>query len=202
MRWRGRWRGAAAVCMASGPSLAQEDIDQVEAWREPGKRVAIVTNTTFKKAPWADALFAYDMKWWRMYIDEVKRDFHGERVSCSGQIPGFGVTVLDRTHMNPFGNSGAAAISLAILAGCTKVILLGYDSCKGPAGEVHHHGDHPKGLGNAFSMHKWAAAFEKVAQYATVKNVEVVNCSRRTALKCFPQVSLEEALKEVACQEQ
>ena len=194
MDWRNRWQGGTAVCLASGPSLTPEDAARAIAWRDAGpNRVAICTNTTFRIVPTADALFGFDLKWWTMYIDEVRRDFKGERISRTQMPESLGVKRV--SHINPFGNSGAAAISVAILTGCERVILLGYDAMHGPNGEAHHHGDHPKGLGNAFSLPKWPKHFENVAAHATGAGVTVINCSRRTALTCFPRAGLAETLQ-------
>ena len=52
------------VCIASGPSLTPEDVQAVKEWRDAGKGKVIVVNTTFRAAPWADAMFAMDAKWW------------------------------------------------------------------------------------------------------------------------------------------
>lgn len=93
--------------------------------------------------------------------------------------------------MKAFGNSGAGAIALAAKAAASRVILLGYD-CQKTGGMVHHHGDHPEGLGNAGSMPKWPAQFANLA--AAMKGVEVINCSRETALTAFPRGELESVL--------
>ena len=59
----------------------------------------------------------------------------------------------------------------------------------------HMHGDHVTGLGNAGSLPKWPAFFQKLAGLMSRKGVTVVNASRSTALTCFPRVGLEEALR-------
>lgn len=196
MEWKNRWPGATVVCMASGPSLIQEDIDAAFEWRNADRasRKIFVTNTTFRKALDADVLMAHDYKWWSKYINEVRTTFKGERVSVTASKEGWGIKQFDRKELEPYGNSGAGAVSLAILTGCKKVILLGYDCCHGPNGEVHHHGDHPRDLGNAFSLPNWPRRFEKLAAYASEREVEVINCSRRTALKCFKQGALGDVL--------
>ena len=104
-------------------------------------------------------------------------DFHG-RV---GHVP----------NLKCFGNSGAGAIALAAKAGASRVILLGYD-CEKSGGKVHWHGDHPAGLGNAGSMPKWPEQFKRLA--ASLSGVEVINCSRATALTAFPRGKLESVL--------
>lgn len=92
---------------------------------------------------------------------------------------------------NPHGNSGCGAISLACFAGARRVLMLGYD-CQKTGGKTHWHGDHPKGLGNAGSVHKWPAQFASLK--AKMSGVEIINCSRETALTVFPRASLEQTL--------
>jgi len=84
-------------------------------------------------------------------------------------------------------------VSLAIARGAKRVILVGYDMQR-TNGMSHWHGDHPKGLGNAGKIAEWPAEFERMAK----KNpgIEIVNCSRETALTCFPRRGLEEMLNE------
>lgn len=119
-------------------------------------------------------------------MPEVQRDFQGVPFS-NNDFHGR----LSLAPIKAFGNSGAGAISLAVKAGASRVILLGYD-CQKTGGMVHHHGDHPAGLGNAGSMPKWPEQFKRLA--ASLEGVEVINCSRETALTAFPRGELESAL--------
>lgn len=147
-----------------------------------------VTNTTWEKAPFADVLFAMDEKWWRIHHRQVFKEFKGIK-SSTARIRG--VTWLHK--MEHYQNSGAALLSLAQRAGARRVLMLGYDAQRGPNGEVHHHGDHPKPLGNAGSMPKWPGLFRKAAHDLRQK-MEIVNCSRATALNCFDRGDLDEEL--------
>jgi hypothetical protein len=176
------WRGQTVACIASGPSLTKEDCEAVRHLK------CIVTNTSFRLALWADALFAMDLKWWTEYHQEVARDFKGELYSWSKVAARYGPESMDG-KMAGFGNSGANAISLAIEAGASKVILLGYD-CQKTNGLSHWHGDHPKALSNARSIAMWPQKFQRVADYAKKRGVSILNCSRATALKCFERGSL------------
>lgn len=99
---------------------------------------------------------------------------------------------VTRVHFETHRNSGAACIALSADAGAARIILLGYD-CQHTGGKTHWHGDHPKKLGNAGSVGKWPAAFAALAKTipATTK---VINCSRETALDCFPRAALEDVL--------
>lgn len=145
-------------------------------------------------APWADALFAMDKQWWDMHIKEVRSVFRGDLCTTSNQVLRHGLRAMGtyKRGWDPFGNSGAGAVSLAGLAGARRVLMLGYD-CQRTGGKVHWHGDHPKGLGNAGAMPKWPQQFAKLK--AAMAGVEIINCSRETALTCFPRASLEDSLE-------
>ena len=53
------WPGETVICVGTGPSLTQADVDFCQ-----GKARVIVVNNAYKLAPWADALYAADDKWW------------------------------------------------------------------------------------------------------------------------------------------
>lgn len=95
-------------------------------------------------------------------------------------------------------NSGYQAIGLAFMWGAARIVLLGYDMQRGPDGKSHHHGDHEGGLPNLGTMHEWSRRMVQLAIDLSVQGVEVVNCSRRTALKCFECRPIEEALTMVS----
>lgn len=134
-----------------------------------------------------------DAAWWNSHFTEVARSFSGGRFTTTTNSDRFGAEQVrsGARGMETFGNSGAGAIALAALFGATRIALLGYDLQR-TGGKVHWHGDHPAGLGNAGSMSKWPAQFGKLA--ATLRGIEVINCSRETALTVFPCARLEEVL--------
>lgn len=180
-----------AVCMASGPSLTVEDIERVRVWRQSGSdRLVYVTNTTFRNALWADVLFSMDGKWWRAYSTEAKATFKGELVTSSQAYKSYGITFS--RHLT-FGNTGAGMVNLAFHRGARRIILLGYDA-QVINGKVHHHGDHPAPLHNALSHSHWPGQFARLAD-ALKGKAEIINCSRETALKCWPRVALEDAFE-------
>lgn len=206
------WLGSTIVCIASGPSLTKEDCELVRSWRaaDPIDRRAIVVNTSYKLAPWADVLYAADREWWQSYAARVKHEFHGQLWS---QIPvgdtNDAVTKFDLQHVrleryaglnpkvgfvNSGNNSGYQAIGLAYQAGAERIVLLGYDM-SADAGRTHWHGEH--GWWNAKVARDygaWAREFKRLYADLCAVNVQLVNASRRTALQSVPQVSLEEAL--------
>lgn len=187
--WLHKLRGTV-VCIASGPSLTREDCELVRA----SGHATVVTNTTFRLAPWATVLMAHDRKWWEMNHADVAATFAGHKVIGGTRGQCYGAQSLALMRFRPFGNSGAAAVSLAVLAGSKKVVMLGYD-CQHTGGKTHWHGDHPPGLGNAGSVARWAPKFAQLAEYARRSGCAVVNASRETALTMFPRVALEEVFE-------
>lgn len=135
-----------------------------------------------------------DRAWWETHWQEVAASCRGARVSANDGMESMGVIQLKREQWPTYGNSGAAAISLAVLAGAKRVVLLGFDCQYGPNGERHWHGDHPKHLGNARLVNKWRDKFKQLAD-AIPKGVQVLNCTRQTALDCFELADLQDALK-------
>jgi hypothetical protein len=173
-----------AVCIASGSSLTIEDCEKVRIWREErDSRRVFVVNTTYQIASWADYLYANDKAWWNLHKEQVATEFKGE---CLAPMQLEGTTMVTKI----VNNSGAATLFTASLMGAERIIMLGYD-CKKTNGMAHWHGDHPKPLGNAVSMDKWAALFLKVSAHI---KCQVINASRETALDMFERANLEDAL--------
>jgi hypothetical protein len=132
-----------------------------------------------------------DVDWWRMHLDEVNASFMGQRFSSNKLPAEYRAVHLMRKHFHAHHNSGCGAIALAVQGGARRVLMLGYD-CQKTDGKAHWHGNHPKGLGNAGSIDKWPARFQSLAN--DCEGVEIINCSRETALTIFPRMDLEQAL--------
>ncbi|EPV0130428.1 hypothetical protein [Pseudomonas aeruginosa] len=129
-----------------------------------------------------------DKVWWERYAAEAKATFCGELLTLSANP--FGIKTARIDH---YRNSGGGAVSLAIARGAKRIILLGYDMQK-TGGMSHWHGDHPRGLGSAGKISEWPVEFENLKR----KNpgIEIINCTRETALTCFARRPLEDALNE------
>ena len=191
------WQGQTVVIVGSGPSLTQEDVNRVR-----GRAKVIVCNNTYTLAPWAHMLYACDYRWWKHYRPE----FYGLKVCPhQGAAKEFGVLYIKGEHkpglsfdpqrIHYGGNSGFQALNLAVLSGAKRVILLGFDMQPDGSGRMHWHPDHAR-IGNPQrnSFSRWLRAFHEAAPQLTKAGVEVLNCSRQTALDVFPRVALEDAL--------
>lgn len=196
------WPGATIVCIASGPSLTAEDVDYVR-----GKARVIVVNTSYKLAPWADVLYAADPLWWTWH--KGAPDFQGLKFSAETEnwkmrwirkcpdVQQVAITGEFGLELNPAGlrrgyNSGYQAINLAVHLGATRIVLLGYDMQIGPHGEEHWHDDHPHA--NRSRYDQFRRAFPTLVEPLQKLGIEIVNCTRRSALTCFPRAALRDVL--------
>lgn len=157
----------------------------------------------------ADHLYAADAHWWHYHINDINCGFAGQRWSCDP--PGntnwcthdpeeWGINVLqcriaekglstDPDYVHSGGNSGYQAINLALHRQATRVILLGFDlHCH--SGKSHWFGDHPERFVSNTKYERFIAAFRtiKPKKYG----IEILNCSRQTALDAFPRHNLED----------
>lgn len=197
------WEGETVVIFASGPTMTQEI---AYAFRSKNVR-CIVINDQFRLAPWADVLYAADWQWWMHAKNADHRNFAGTKVTVSfwpmlgpdimflnpGQE--YGLSDRDDT-LNTCRNSGFQAMNLAVLRGAKELILCGYDYRK-VDNKSHNFGDHPEGLANVSDFKCWVRLVTKSAPDFTARGVKVVNCSRKSALKCFPYEPVENVLARI-----
>ena len=190
----------AVVVAASGPSLTADDCELCNAQALP----FIAVNASFRLAPWADMVYMGDYRTVVQYADEARRlsGFKDRIWSCNTLAAEQWQTKL--VYGNPEnglsrqpgtitlgGNSGYQALHLAVTCGARRVILIGFDMMLGPNGEKHWHADHPAPLVQAMCLEEWIHKMNILAKDLQRAGVRVVNCSRRTALQCFPVHNLE-----------
>lgn len=193
------WPGSTIVCLASGPSLTADDAAYV-----CGRARAIAINTTYLRAPWADVLYACDWKWWSWH--QGAPTFQGLKYALQpGAERWPGVQVLRNTgreglELDPAGlrtgrNSGYQAINLAVHLGAARILLLGYDMQR-TGGREHWHPAHPDASQGQYG--RFLQMFPTLVEPLAAVGVEIINCTRETALTCFPRMPLREALPESA----
>lgn len=191
------WPSSTIVLLGGGLSLTAEDVDHCR-----GRARVIAINDGHRLAPWADVLYAADEKWWRHY--EGVPTFTGLRYSLQRGAGDWGVTVLHNTgphglELNPTGlrtgmNSGYQAMNLAVHLGASRVVLLGYDMQRQDGRPSHWFGEHPAAIQSSAPYESFLACFDFIVEPLKRLGVEVVNCSRRTALTCFRRAPLSEVL--------
>lgn len=203
------WPGETVCCIASGPSLVQADVDYLR-----GKCRVVVTNSSWRMAPWADLLYACDGDWWKHYNGVP--EFAGLKVTTDpaaaarwglkcvplaakhegdrqvNNIPG---VTTDPMFLHSGGNSGYQMFNLAghLIGWAGRILLLAYDLKQGADGRLHWFGDHPQPLRNGKNYPLWRKRFATIPA-SLPAGVEVLNCTRDTALDCFRCARLEEVL--------
>lgn len=191
------WDGETVAILASGPTMNRGVVAAVER----AKLRSIVINTTYRIAPQADILYAADKAWWEFYYKQLN-GFAGIKATCSPDpitlLPFPDVMMLRMTGKAGFDpdpgcirsgqNSGYQAIHIAVHAGAKRILLFGFDMHGG-----HWHGRHPPNLRNAGEdiFLKWIPFFDRLAVILHDMEVEVLNCTPGSALKCFPSTTLE-----------
>lgn len=203
------WDGETVAILASGPSMNSAVAEKVR-----GKcRVIAISNQGIPVqdhcgvvqsavAPWADVLYASDIKWWNVYADRALK-FAGMKLTMYHQSLHASVFSLfasghapydDRpTHIFGGNNSGFAATQVAIKRGAQRILLCGFDM-KTVNGKEHnfnrHEGECNVPINGKYK--KWIERFEALSSYTPKLGVTILNCTQGSALRCFPKVALED----------
>lgn len=167
--------------IATGASLTKAQVESVR-----GLSVVAISDA-YKLAPWADVLLSNDRAWWNAHPEA--KDFAGEKFcGVTFDIPE-GVTKFDGALSG--SNSGLLGIKVAHSKGATRILLLGFDM-RG----THYFGKHPPTLKNT-TPHRFEAFKRQLAQFKP-KGCEIINCTPRSALDCYPKADLAACLSQLA----
>jgi len=177
------FEGQTVCCIASGPSLTQEDCDFIARTGIP----TIAVNSSWEIARFCDIVYGGDCAWWDENFSKIDIDAALWTYSENGANK----HKINRHVPRSAGawNSGMRAIQLAIEKGAKRIILLGYDASI--ANGTHFHGDHEK-LKNPTQVNceRWKKQFANL----NIFDCEIINSSRYTELDCFKTMKLEDAL--------
>lgn len=97
------------------------------------------------------------------------------------------------------GNSGGAAINLAVQLGVKKIYLLGYDMQADSEDKQHWHAHYIKNLNKKkdpkrLPFHRHIVCFQYIAKDAKKQGIEIINVNPDSAIQDFKRVSLNEVL--------
>lgn len=196
------WPGSTIVCLGTGPSLTQADVDSCR-----GRARVIAIKHAIDMAPWADVLYACGAdasRWWQKHGERLAGfaglrytlDPKGEPHATVLKNTGYSGIETDPSGLRTGKNSGFQAINLAAHLGAVRIVLLGYDMMTGANDRDHFYGSHANGVRVPF--HDLKPFFVEIVAPLRALGVEVVNATRSSALDCFPKVSLADALAEAA----
>jgi hypothetical protein len=212
------WADEPCIVAASGPSLTTEVAQKVRFARWLNGWRVIAVNDAYKAIPRADVLYACDNIWWAQHkkcegfygekwssheVDKFSKEVHGnDKLKVAEE---YGVNLVrgqdgDEFSFDPefirYGsNSGFQGINLALLFGCTRIVLVGFDM-RYVGGQAHFFGNHPPGLPQIRDQdyQRFAIRFER-AKKKLPAHINIVNATPGSALTCFPMMPLDEALR-------
>lgn len=150
----------------------------------------IAVNNSWELVPGCSHIFAADLTWWMKYHNWIGIGANRWTQSKTAHHR-YGLKLFNPDTDGTF-NSGQRAIQLAVHLGAGRVLLLGYDASL--ENVTHWHGEHPDGMHNpdVKEVTQWKKDFSLLNKI--LPGVEIINCSRHTALTCFERKNLEAAL--------
>jgi len=171
--------------------------------------IVIGINMAFRIGDWIDMVFWGDPGFYRK--PRVETDlirFPGKKLACHQSFANpkrkaEGIETIARDSKrrgisdNPEtvcwnGNSGAAAISVAVNAGAKRIILVGFDmSVVSSHSHWHNEYGHPKVP--PFKTH--IQGFKEIAEDAQKRGVEIINASPNSTITFFPKASVADVLE-------
>ena len=201
------WSDRPVMIVASGPSLTDEDVALVKSYHFNKLVYVIVINDNWQLIPKADVLYAADHRWWTTNYAKVAGHFEGQPWTCDDRITNHYPRVRliqskvgsglpeSRDFIKVGASSTTQAIELAYIWGARTIGLLGLD-CQSPDGRKHWFGNHPPCLDEPLPFERWIEELSILAKELFATKVEVINCSRKTALTCFPHMTLVNYLRQ------
>lgn len=152
-------------------------------------------------------IYFADHRWWEWHRSrDGFKSFKGERIAIfdtAGLVDDPSVHLLrnegteglpkERNALHTGQNSGYQALSLAILAGASRIILVGYDM-RFKDGRSHWHEDHPVHVGEAVYSF-YAKRFNTLVG---VSDAAIINATPDSLIDCFPRGDLESLLPDPA----
>lgn len=169
---------------APGESLTQAQCDFVR-----GRCKTIVVSDAYRLAPWADALVSNDAAWWRARPDTAK--FVGLKFSANPNVERVEQVKKYERVIGRGSNSGVLAMYVARILGAKRILLVGFDM-RG----THFFGKHEDPLHNTTDeqFNTFKSYFAELKKLLDKEDIEVLNCTPDSALKCFRKCPLELAL--------
>lgn len=190
------WKGETAFIIASGPSVAQQNVSALE-----GRKV-IAINSSWQAAPFAQYCFFGDRRWWAEN-EKALEAYKGQLVTCAPNAFGQRLKKIEKKSAPPgvwpepngvvMGRTSLqAAMNFAVHLGVSRIVLLGADM-QADGERTHHHAPHPWPQKPGCWDQQMKTLVQTVEPLQAL-GVEVLNTSPVSRLPWWPKVSLDECL--------
>lgn len=196
------FEGKTGIVLGTGPSLSAS-LDEINDVASRGVPVFGVNNT-YLDVPQQAVMCATDEAWWHRFGHDEQLKRHPCRKYCWSEavartfpyvhhIPG---KWADGLSLDPrvihYGHSSSyQALNLAVLMGCNKILLCGFDM-RYAAGQPRHYfyglsnerGEYPGALRKYSTFDGLLKCYEQIARQHGLP--PILNCTAGSALQCFP----------------
>ena len=208
-----KFEGETAIVCGTGPSITPEIIKAVD---DSGHRV-FGANRAWEIFN-CDVVHGCNYQFWDHYwpqIQEQAFDKWTTRPELEGKYPGLeyieerwedGLS-KDQHWISAHHGTGPQLVNIAYLYGCTRLLLVGWDMrYNGKTGvrsfeSRHYLGEYPD------CMVHWpiytgddGELLALIKEMGTIKpadyGIEIINCTKNSALKCFPMGDLDAEIKK------
>ena len=198
--WQLRWPDIYVV--GGGPSLRSFDFEKLR-----GRKILAVNDSAFA-IPFASALFSIDARWIHNRRDEIN-NFPGHIfLACDEGQRNVRIQrkarwlrrVRDQVGFSPYydavhmggGNSGFAAINMALHLGARRIVLMGFDFSADRDRRTHWHGGYRWNSDHIGKVHfNWAGRLDQEAATLARRGVEVLVAGSFGRLKAFRRVPFD-----------
>lgn len=195
------YKNKPVILIATGPSLTEEVVEIIRKYKD--KYIIFGCNDSYRLIDFLDVFYACDVRWWNKWGDSFREKYPNLPAYTQSEEHkhSHNLTVVTGKHRSKLStnpkeihwgsNSGFQILNLALLFGCSKFILVGYNM-QLVDGKSHFFGDHEFPLRSRSPYNKFIAAFQTVQE--EVKPY-IVNCTPNSALKNFRTNDLEDELR-------
>ena len=218
------WEGGTAVIIGGGPSILKQfnvpehvvqgvysgklSLSAYSPYLEPIHKMHIIAvNVAYKIGPWIDVMFFGDDSTWREEKAELIK-FKGLRITCATDLhKDMRLKFLKRNEKKRQGistdpslitwngNSGSAAINLAVHFGVKRIILLGFDMQLNADKQEHWHKCYTTKLGTVDRlMQKFLQGFPAIKRDLDNLGIEVINANPDSKITCFTRINFKDII--------
>ena len=200
------WEGLTALVIGNGTSTLALDPEAVLAL--PAK--SLVANGGYERFTRATVLMCSDRHWLAAHPN--LSGFKGEDIIITQPDAMVGrrdarmkffrrAYIEKRPHPDMFADAGllveghnstSTNISVAVLRGVQRIVLLGIDLTPGPDGRRRSYDETPDNAAWRNRYDKQVRHLSAQSEAVLKRGIEVFNCSPRSKLECYPYRSIEE----------
>jgi len=195
------------VIIGTGPSLTIEQVNLVKKYKTFGVNrayqfdvdVMLACNFDFWDYYWSD-IKKYKCHKWTPRIESARK----YSINYIEEIWEPGLST-DKNYIHAHHGSGPQILNLALHYGVKKMALIGWDmrypgkvNDSQYAGNRHYFGEYPNKLQHWPRTGSDGEMTGLIKEVETIKpedyGIEIINCTKNSALKCYPYQSLSEFL--------